>query len=330
MSDERTALQKLLDEPKGKVAFSKGEAFLLHVFWEAPNQEKANQLLEALEQCAKATHRDTPCVPTYFFRMSNNDKDLYGNAPKLVSEHKTLAAAIKKVQVGVSRAAVNAEVLKNGLDPAFLDLSLTEELPPSLRNQKPVALEFTEVYLDERAFMEHAGSMDYLKGYGTVMSPGMTNSPPITIRLGTPKESLVEKILEPMLKERVFDLRDGFHVWKQPVASETGIFFSIDLKPSERVSKDLLEQCVWCVSFPHQLREETTRCMGVIPGNLYSYLVTGLTTLKPIRGEIHTSIPDVNSLRKALDEHGLELITINATTSSGYTLHEKTAILKSE
>jgi hypothetical protein len=155
MSDKSspTSLQRLIDEPKGKTTYTAGEPFLLHVFWEAPNLTAAKQLLSGLAQCSNATLRDTPCVPTYFFRLSSIDHDLYGEAPTLVKEHKQLSAAIKKLHVGVSRAAIVADLTKRGIDPQYLDLNLDAELPLPLKDQKPVSVEFTELYLDERAFM---------------------------------------------------------------------------------------------------------------------------------------------------------------------------------
>lgn len=53
--------------------------------------------------------------------------------------------------------------------------------------------------------MEHAGSRDYLDGYAVVMDPALNQPgrPPQTLRVGTPPASMVEKILEPVLRERV-------------------------------------------------------------------------------------------------------------------------------
>ena len=80
-----TSLQRLINEPKGKTQYKQGELFLLHVFWECPNLENAKKLLQGLQECAIATQRDTPCVPTYFFRISKMDADVYGDAPKFVN-----------------------------------------------------------------------------------------------------------------------------------------------------------------------------------------------------------------------------------------------------
>jgi hypothetical protein len=73
-----------------------------------------------------------------YFRTSNNDKSLYGEAPKLVGEHQQLAAAIKKVKVGIPRTAVAADLGKRGMD-------LLDELPPPLQGQKPIAVEWTDI-----------------------------------------------------------------------------------------------------------------------------------------------------------------------------------------
>jgi hypothetical protein len=163
---------------------------MLHVFWIAPSIDHAHRLLQGLDKCAKATHRDTPCVPTYFFRVSSNNADLCPGPPHLVKDHPKLRDAMKKLAVGIPVPAVRNELTKRGFDPSILDEtsgSLDAPLPLNMQCQ-PVAVEFTEIYLDERAFMEHAGSSLHF-------------STPITIRLGTPPANLIEKILEPVLKE---------------------------------------------------------------------------------------------------------------------------------
>ena len=65
-----TYLQRLLNEPKGKLEYNANETFMLQVFWEAPNINAVHDLLAGLQRYADATRRDTPCVPTYFFRIS--------------------------------------------------------------------------------------------------------------------------------------------------------------------------------------------------------------------------------------------------------------------
>ena len=327
-----TVLQRLLRGQKGKTEYKTGEAFLLHVFWESPNEIAAGRLLDALEKCAHATHRDTPCVPTYFFRISNNDKSLYGEAPKLVGEHPQLAAAIKKVKVGIPWNAVAADLEKRGIDPSYLDLELSDELPPALQGQKPIAFEMTEVYLDERAFMEHAGSRDYLENYGIVMSPGLCNRKPTTLRLGHPSQNLIDTILEPILNENVVSLDTYCTVWSKPNRSTDDHFLiSIDL-PSQsdelcHFQSHLEENCVWSVCFSHPIRPDVFRVMAVIPSwrDLTFDLFGELAKLHPLQGEIHVSRDDdvVSQMQDVLTLAGLTSITINATKYVGYMLHEK-------
>lgn len=54
------------------VKFKEGECFLLHVFWPTPDEAAAEELLAGLRKCGVATERDTPCVPTYFFRRCHH------------------------------------------------------------------------------------------------------------------------------------------------------------------------------------------------------------------------------------------------------------------
>jgi hypothetical protein len=51
------------------------------------------------------------------------------------------------------------------------------ELPKELQTQA-VAVEFTELHFEERTFMEHLGSRDYLAGCGHVMNPANLSKPP--------------------------------------------------------------------------------------------------------------------------------------------------------
>lgn len=334
-----TALQKLIQEKKGKTAFKPGEAFLLTVFWEAPSEAAAEKLLDALHQCAQATHRDTPCVPTYFFRISSNDANLYGEAPKLVKDHAQLAAAKKKLSVGISRNAVEADLQRRNISPSYLDLELSEDLPPALQGQTPVALEFTEVYLDERAFMEHAGSREYLDGYGIVMTPGLSNHTPTTLRFGTPSQNMVDKILDPILKENVVSLSVDSTVWKSPGRwSESNFMISIDFDSgaidSYVFSKEFQGSCAWMVRYAHPIRNGVSRLMAVFP-SLNDMSPTGfeeLARLNPLRGETHVANTNlVEPMKRALAEVGLSsLITVNATRSVGYFLHEKAAELQPE
>jgi hypothetical protein len=275
-----TALERLIAEPKGKTAHARGEACMLHVFWEVPSAAAARELLAALRGCAVATHRDTPCVPTYFFRVSAaaDQHALAAARPgaRTVGEHPHLGAALKQLRVGMPRAAVRSELVRKGLDPAWLDLDAGDELPEPLRDQCAVLVECTEIYLDERAFMEHCGSHDYLEAYGQVMKPGLQSRRPRTLRLGTPIASLVEKILEPILQEVVVPLEPGCFVWRRAsVAPVAPVCFSLDVdaaaSSADAVAIALPDEfralCTSCVALPHPLREATAtvRLLCVLP-----------------------------------------------------------------
>eukprot|EP00123_Amoebidium_parasiticum_P007185 comp17945_c0_seq1/m.18254 comp17945_c0_seq1/g.18254 ORF comp17945_c0_seq1/g.18254 comp17945_c0_seq1/m.18254 type:complete len:346 (-) comp17945_c0_seq1:694-1731(-) len=328
-------LQQLLAEPKGKLEYFADEAFLLHVFWTAPSKEAALELLSGLSACAAATHRDTPCVPTYIFRISNTGTTLLGPPPQTVGDHPVLRESKRKLLVGVPRPAVCADVVLRGYDPALLELDLSAELPAELRKQ-PVAVEFTELYLDERAFMEHAGSRDYLNAYGVVMRPSLQFRVPTTIRLGKPVESIVEKILEPILKENVAPLAAECAVFK-PVTvlggdgSGVALLLSLNVEGTDVVvPKDVNEQCTTCVSFAHPLREYVTRVMCVFPTLPSSSLLSQLGSLHVIEGEAHTNRHEnTEKARHAFAEAGLSMVSVDASDCAGYALHERARDLHS-
>jgi hypothetical protein len=257
-----TLLQRLIAEPKGKTSYSPGQAFLLHVFWECPSLDAANTLLSALERCAHATRRDTPCVPVYFFRISSNNASLCSSAPTRVAEHPAIQAAQRKIRMGVPRVAVTAELVRSKLDVNLLDLEPSAELPPELQ-QSPVAVECTELYLDERAFNEHAGSRDYLAAYGAVMDPSLRVRHH-TMRLGTPTANLVEKVLESMLREDVAPLVENAYIWRPPTAKATGaVMISLDLSvteghsPVNQIAARGPKEAIVSIAFQHPLRSDT-------------------------------------------------------------------------
>eukprot|EP00026_Physarum_polycephalum_P009236 Phypoly_transcript_09351.p1 GENE.Phypoly_transcript_09351~~Phypoly_transcript_09351.p1 ORF type:complete len:322 (+),score=69.74 Phypoly_transcript_09351:325-1290(+) len=294
---KETALQRLLNEPKGKTTYTKGEAFILYVFWEAPSLKAAQELLNALSICGTATHRNTPCVPTYFFRISQNDMELTKAAiPKTVGEHKQLAGAIKRVRVGTPKDVVSADLVKKGIDPSFLDLDLGADLPSALQIQ-PVTLEFVEVYLDEKAFFGHSGSRDFLNAYGTVMQPALQNSPPQTFRLGTPTSKIIDTILDPMLKEKVVALEEGCVVWQHPTKPiENPFILSLDIPNSEEnkkrpeVLQKLQDWCTTCITLPHPLRPSFSRLFCVFFALPPPSILSLLSSLSPLRIVAHTKI----------------------------------------
>ncbi|RHY23041.1 hypothetical protein DYB36_010811 [Aphanomyces astaci] len=206
-----TSLKALLETPKGHLDHYPDEAFLLHVFWEAPCRAAAETLLSGLRGCSVATRRDTPCVPTYFFRITKSNP--LSPSAATVGAYPPLHDALKKLQVGIPKPVVRADLTRRGMNPDWVDLNLSDPLPLELRTE-PFVVEFTEIYLDERSFMLHCGSKDYLDAYGIVTKPGLSLRPPVTTRIGSPSSSIVEKILEPILHERVVAV--GSNVVWQP------------------------------------------------------------------------------------------------------------------
>jgi hypothetical protein len=326
--------------PKGNLEYIPGDAFLLHVFWEAPTVAAARTLLSGLQQCATATHRDTPCVPLYFFRISNNNAELCSPPPRTVGEHPQLCAAIKKLQFGTPPLAVHAELTKRGIDPGLADLDPSTALPAELQ-ERPVALEFTELYLDERAFMEHAGSRDYLNGYAVVMDPALHYSTPRTMRLGTPPAGIIERILEPILHEVVAPLPEGCSVWQRPLSSDgSAVFLSLDVAGGDDAASAAVaaalpsafrEHCTTCVAFAHPLRPHTTRLMCVLPSLPPLPVLACLAALEPARGEAHVTSGEeaAGVVRAALVAVGLGAVIVNASESVGYILHAQAAAVHS-
>lgn len=329
VTDQLTALERLLTEPKGKTTYATNQAFSLHVFWECPSLSAAQSLLNALAKCAAATHRDTPCVPIYFFRISRNNNDLCATIPKTIGDHPALQAALRKLQFGVPRPAVVAELVRQGLDACLLDLEASALLQPELQ-QAPVAVECTELYLDERAFNEHAGSRDYLDAIAAVMNPALKTRT-CTMRAGTPSDFLVERVLEPMLKETVIPMLSDSFIWRGPIQREAEIFLSLDVALDGERAEELLgaiptevEKCfVMKLAFAHPLRATTTRFMGVLssvpPGGL-----EWLNTHPVSRGEVHCDPSSEERVRHDLQAVGLDhLVQVNSSTSVGYILHTR-------
>ncbi len=349
---EQHSLRSLLAAKKGNTTYQNGEAFLLHVFWVAPSLSKAEVLLKGLQQCARATHRDTPCVPTYFFRLCQVNQEsgsttLAPPIPRLVKDHPHLVGGLRKRQMGIPPHAIRAELLKRGFDdPAIMEWSLDAELPVTLQEQ-PVALEFTEIYLDEQAFMEHAGSRDYLDGYGIVMNPSLHYTVPSTIRLGTPSANLIEKILEPVLKEQVVSLpSDGrCHVWK-PLSEDSqttyqgsalmcsldcdagssveGFLNDLDSTLTPTVFAQFRDACTTFVVIPHPYFDNHLRVFFILPlsnisqeTSALSLVINVLEEMKPVRGEIFIQ-------QRQDDTEGENTVNSYETVWKNHLLHSST------
>lgn len=324
--EEPMSLRRLLDEPKGKTEYHAGEAFLLHVFWEAPNLAAAEKVLSALKRCGNATHRDTPCVPTYFFRLSTLDSDLVGSQPMTIGQHSQLRDAMKKLHVGVPRPAVSADLVRRGLDPNMLDNDPSTLLPQSMQ-EAPVMLECTELYLDERSFYEHVGSKDYLDAYGEIMTPGLQNKH-FTVRLGRPTAGVVDKILSPVLKEKVEPLMEGCVLWRRPTLQQAGVLFSMDIRGAvenalELLPDDLRQMSSTLVAFSHPLREGVARVLSVFPILPKEKMLQDLASL-PLEGlEVHCDMVDLEVVQDIVHAVSFRCRHVVKAVESGYLVHEK-------
>lgn len=274
------ALQDLIDAPKGNTQFKKGESFALHVLWEVPSPEAADELLDNLASCAVATHRDTPCVSTYIFHASTYDAEIASPGPIRVCDLPALADAQRKLRLGLRPAALESELARRRIDPSLLTAEPESLLPAEFAAKiAPVFVECTEVYLDEAAFMQHAHSRDYLAAYGKVMNPALSYKQPTTLRFGTPPESIVDRILAPILKEVVVSQGSHDFTWKSvkeasesPASSPSrGIYFSFD-QDSQGTSASAVESitalsahAVSLLTFSHPHRQSTVRTMCVVP-----------------------------------------------------------------
>jgi len=194
------SLREVIAAPQGNLIHERNEAFLLHVFWEAPSLAAATKLPAGLQQCATATH----CVTTNFFRISTHDTELCEKR-FTVSGHPQLIVAKKKIQCGARPQAVH---LKRRIDPALLD---GEDSTPLVQPLHPVAVDFTERYLDERSFMEHAGS---------IFNQSITSD-----HMTSPSDNIIETILEPILHENVAPVTENCIMWRTPKSVTTVCMF---------------------------------------------------------------------------------------------------------
>ncbi|KAI9002543.1 hypothetical protein DFJ74DRAFT_695989 [Hyaloraphidium curvatum] len=337
MAGQYKSLNELLAAEKGRVTYAPGATFLLHVFWEAPSPAAAAEVLRGLTACAVATKRDTPCVPTYFFRTAEADADLCAPPARTIGEHPQLSAAKKKLRMGVPLPAVIAGLEKMGIDASLVDLDPSAQLPEALQAH-PVRLEFTELYLDDLAMIEHSGSRDYLDGHAIVMTPGLAYSTPLTVSLGTPSEFMVEKILEPALKAEQQPDVPGTFLWRAPPRPPgDSVFLSLDFAgTAEAVAASLppafVNGCTTLVAFQHPLREDTARVMCVLAALPPAEVIGAVAALKPVRGQSHVTSGGEEAAaktRQAFKAAGLD-VPVNNGKWTGYVLHQLSDQVKEE
>jgi len=103
--------------------------------------------------------------------------------------------------------------------------------------------------------------------YGKVMDPKLMRGRPSTYVFGTPPASVVEKIIEPVLKAIPLPLGDGCTVWHRPASfdGKSAVLLSVEIPGEPAVPAVLSELCAVCISMIHPMREGITRLMCVLP-----------------------------------------------------------------
>ncbi|KAI8914764.1 hypothetical protein DFJ77DRAFT_32718 [Powellomyces hirtus] len=163
------------------------------------------------------------------------------------------------------------------------------------------------------------------------MVPGMANGAPTTIRMGTPPESMVDRILEPMLRAIPATSKSGETALKRPsVATSTACMISLDLDAVSSTAA-FVELCgaTTFVFFPHPVRATgMTRLMVIVPelpsADILAPILGGLRIL---RGEVFMpqgSAADLDTVKTTLARADLgELVVVNIGDSVGYVLHDR-------
>ena len=190
---------------KGHTTYHPKESFMLSVDWVLRNEECAMSMLrDGLQGCAKATLRDTPCVPMYFFRVAYDQSEAiaFDEATKTLADHPHYSKVFKSLEMGLPLGSQLVKLKAGGIDPDPIEWGIDKVLDAPTKAKigfRPTVVSLSEVYLDSRAFYEHADSPDYLKSYGVVMEAN--RSLKATSRcLGTPTDHMFQTVLSPYLQ----------------------------------------------------------------------------------------------------------------------------------
>mmetsp|Transcript_1985 Transcript_1985/g.2840 ORF Transcript_1985/g.2840 Transcript_1985/m.2840 type:complete len:384 (+) Transcript_1985:334-1485(+) len=200
-----TNWQRRVEKVKGHTSYHPNQMFSLNVQWVVTNENAAKELLAGLKKCAAATRRDTPCTPFYFFRISHDQSlaEEMKQSVKTLGDHPHYKKAFKTISMGIPIETAKLRLERDGMISSLLDLGADEPIGGHIEELSfnPVVVDLSEVYLDSRAFFEHAESKDYMEGYGELMKPSLSLAP-FTIVLGTPEQSIRDSIIEPVLKAK--------------------------------------------------------------------------------------------------------------------------------
>lgn len=121
--------------------------------------------------------------------------------------------------MGVSEETLGQKLIVSGFNADIIgmgdDFTVGEACSAGLISFAPALLECTEVYLDTDAFWTHLSSKDYLAGYAKFMQPCNSMIPAI-YSFGCPEASVVEQVLEPMLKAPLLPVLPGSALFEKP------------------------------------------------------------------------------------------------------------------
>src|SRR4051812_43864885 len=104
---------------KGHVAYHPKETFMLSVDWVVRNHDVAESMLrDGLQGCAKATRRDTPCVPLYFFRIAYEQSAAVAleESIKTMGEHPHYTKVFKSLEMGMPIESVQTKLAVSGIN----------------------------------------------------------------------------------------------------------------------------------------------------------------------------------------------------------------------
>lgn len=256
--------------------------------------------------------------------------------PRTVNDHPQLREALRKLQIGVPRLAVEADMRRRRLDPELLDVDASSPLPEGLQ-QKPVVIECTELYLGREAFYDHVGSTDYLDAYEGVMQPYLQNRQ-CTFRFGDPAPDITEKILQPMLKETAISVTQSCCLWRSPLMdAKNPTLLSLNFEQPEvdraavaRALTDVLgDQYISCISFPHPCHHGIMRLLCLSLGLLTRSVLEKIGTLQVVSGEVFCDDSSTQSVRRLAQQVDLgRKLPVNESEHVGYWLHDRVFELK--
>jgi len=153
--------------------------------------------------------------------------------------------------------------------------------------------------------------------------------------MGTPARNVVDKVLEPVLKELVCALAPGNFIWGGTTdndSHDSNAFLSLDVKSETTTTWEPDEQfsslSKTLVHFPHPLREDVVRVIVVLSKLSMDVVIKTLLALQPIRGEVWVANALTTEMSAALGKAGLSSVTVldsegknEGSHCAGYMLH---------